>query len=113
MVFVTGLVIVLFRVFICLLQTPRRIVPLVLDALIDRKRRNSDTGQAEMVGAVVVSRLGMRIGANRQTKFLRQRLRQAITVARESRSRSAAASSVSSRLQNANRTCCAPFRGSL
>ena len=78
MILIAGLVIVLLGVFIGLLHSPGRIVPLVLDAFIDRKRGNAHAGQAEMIGAIIVSRLGMRIGTNRQAKFLGQRLHRGI-----------------------------------
>ena len=78
MILIAGLVIVLLGVFVRLLHSPRRIVAFVLHAFIDRKRGNAHTGQAEVIGAIVVSRLGMRIGTNRQTKFLGQRLHRGI-----------------------------------
>src|SRR3989442_1371654 len=55
MVLITGLVIMLCGVFLVLLESPCFVMSLEFHALINRERRNSNSCQTEMVGAVVMS----------------------------------------------------------
>ncbi len=70
MILVTRLVVVLCREVLCLFHPPSRIVALVFHALVHRERRYPDARQAEMVRAVIVTRFGSRIGADRQPEVL-------------------------------------------
>ena len=65
MIFIAGLMVVLRGVLFRLLHTPGSVVSLILYAFIDRERGNTHARQTEMIGAIVMSRLGARIGANR------------------------------------------------
>ena len=70
MILIAGLVIVLFGELAGLLHAPRSVMALVLNAFTDGKRGDAHAGQAEMIGTIIVSRLGARIGTNRQAEFM-------------------------------------------
>ena len=78
MIFIARLMIVLGGVLFGLLHAPRIIVPFIFHALIDRERGNPDARQAEVIGAIIVSGLGMGIRTNGQPKFLRHGLHHGI-----------------------------------
>src|SRR5512142_770515 len=62
--------VVLVGVLLSLLQSPLRVVVLVLHAFVDRERWHADTGQGEVVRTVVFTGFRMRIRTNSQTEFL-------------------------------------------
>src|SRR5271157_4790267 len=55
-IFVAWLVVPLGNEFLRLIETPLAIMALVLDALVDGERRHTGAREAEVVGAVVMSR---------------------------------------------------------
>src|SRR2546430_17622695 len=59
--------------FLGLFSPPFSVVAFVLHPFIDRKCRNSHARHAEVVRAIVVSRLGMRIWPDGQSKLLSHR----------------------------------------
>src|SRR5208283_1882744 len=70
-IFVARLVVALRDEFLGLVQTPLGSVALVLDALVDGERRHSGAREAEVVGAVIMSRAGLRIGHDLEAEVLR------------------------------------------
>src|SRR5664279_6358459 len=64
MILVARLVVVMGGVIGVLFKAPGFIVPFELHPLIDRKRRNAHAREAEMIGAVIMSGVGARVGAN-------------------------------------------------
>src|SRR5450755_1629715 len=73
MVFVARLVIAMIHVVFLLRNAPGFIVALELDSLIHGERRNSDTSQAEVIGAVVVPGFGKGISADLKAEVSRSR----------------------------------------
>src|SRR5260370_7118796 len=67
---VAGLMIVVLGVVVGLLQAPLAGVSLVFHAFVNGERRNTYPCQAEMIGAVVVPGLGMRVGNHGQSASL-------------------------------------------
>src|SRR6201982_538403 len=65
--------IVLLVVFRGLLQPPSLIVSFVLQALVDRKGRNANPRETEMIGTVEMTGFGMRVGTNGEPKVLGSR----------------------------------------
>src|SRR5579864_9720531 len=65
--------IVLLVVFLVLLQAPCLVVSFVLQALVDRKGRNANPREAEMIGTVEMTGFGMRVGTNGEPKVLGSR----------------------------------------
>src|SRR5579859_1020848 len=78
MIFVAGLVIVLLDVLLFLIEPPRLWMSSKLHPFVDRKRGNPNPRQAEMIGAVEVSRLGPDIWPDGQPKLLRRGLNKRI-----------------------------------
>ena len=78
MIFITGLVIMLLVVFPILIKSPSLIVALVLDAFINRKGRNADARQTEVIRAIEMARLRMGVWTNRQAEVLGRGLNRAI-----------------------------------
>src|ERR1017187_10715792 len=70
MVLVAGMVIVLGDEVFRLLDAPLAVVSLVEHARTNRKRGHADARQAEVVGAVIVSGIGIGIGNDRQSERL-------------------------------------------
>ena len=64
------LVIAIVHIILGLRLAPRQIVAFELQAFADRERRNPNARQTEMIRPVVMSRLRVRVGLNRQIKFL-------------------------------------------
>src|SRR5579864_2441880 len=58
MIFIAGLVVVLFDILAILSQAPRFIVPLEFHPLVDREGGNSDARQAKVIRPVKVPSLG-------------------------------------------------------
>src|SRR5712691_10269530 len=73
MILIAGLMIAMIDVIFRLGLAPRGVVAGVLQSFADGKGGHADAREAEMVRAVIVSRLWMRIRANRQAKCLCQR----------------------------------------
>src|SRR5262249_37659393 len=73
-IFVTWLVVTICRVVVSLLFSPGKIVAFVLHALANRKGWNSNSRQAEVIGAIVISGRGACIRADREAKNFRERL---------------------------------------
>src|SRR5208337_2088180 len=63
------LVVMVVHIILGLRFAPSEVVSFEFPSLSDRKRRNAHARQAEMIGAVVMPRLGMRVRTNRQSKF--------------------------------------------
>src|ERR1700678_581741 len=73
-VLVARLVIALLCVFLVLLDSPSLIVTFELHSFVHRERWDANARQAEVIGAVEVTRLRARIRTNRQAEFFRGRL---------------------------------------
>src|ERR1700691_5191957 len=78
MVFVARLMVVMRGVVGILRQSPDFIVAFELYSLIDGKRWNANARQAEVIGAVVMSGFGVRVGTNFEAEILRNRLHRGI-----------------------------------
>ena len=74
MIFVARLVVVMGGVVRILRQSPGFIVAFELHPFIDGKRWNADAREAEVIGAVIMSGFGTRVGTNLEAEILRGRL---------------------------------------
>src|SRR5882672_356125 len=74
MVFITGLVVVVFGVVGVLGEAPSLVVVLEFHPFVDRERRDTDACEAEVVGAVEVSGFGAGVGTDRESELGCQRL---------------------------------------
>lgn len=70
-VFVAWLMVVVLNEVFILSQSPSLVVAFELDSLVDGKGGYTNARQAEVIGAVIVSGLGMRIRANLEAEILR------------------------------------------
>src|SRR5882762_3476022 len=70
-ILVARLMIVMIDIILRLRFAPGSVVALEFQPFVDGERRNSDAGQAEMIRAVVMSRLRPRVGADGEAKFFR------------------------------------------
>src|SRR5208337_3902646 len=75
---VGSLVVTVVHVVLGFRLTPRQIVALEFPSLTDGERRYPHARKAEMIGAVVVSRLRMRVRSDRQPQFSRNLLNSGI-----------------------------------
>ena len=70
--------IVLVGVFLSLLDSPLRVVPFVFHPFVNGKCRNADARHAEVVRAIVVASLRMRVGPDGKPKLFRHSLNRGI-----------------------------------
>src|SRR5713226_1361977 len=70
-IFIARLVIMMIDVIFRLGLAPRGVVALILKSLDEGKGGHTDARQAEMIGAVVMSRFRMGVRSNRQSELLR------------------------------------------
>src|SRR5271166_3670789 len=73
-ILVAGLMIAVRNVVFRLLRSPFAIVPAILVALVDGKRRNAGARKAEVVGAIVMSGFGTSVGNDLETELMRRAL---------------------------------------